>query len=261
MQKYCPRDLENDGLAGRLHIFQIGQLISDSEFLLVIRAGRIQRSGRIVSGDAVLGDKGGDIGIGIAVEKAVVTDAKADDDIEVGPGLIQEACLKNGVAHSRPDLFTLSRNAHRSLCTAFNLTDDCVWFEAVGSENSGEDAGFIDKTDAVGDADLAGTDLTGKLHYFLNTGPLTVTLVLHFGTGLHYLEIAVFFIMLERPGGVLVGKVGRETEIRICPCLEFAVLCSAVNTAEGLFVHKIHFNISTKLTIYFLIFEGKEASI
>ena len=97
-----------------------------SKFLLIVRAGGVEGSCRIVACDAILGDKGGDVGIGVAVEEAVVAYAETDDYIEVGLYLVQKARLKDGVAHCRADLFTFGRNAHRGLGTSFDLADDCV---------------------------------------------------------------------------------------------------------------------------------------
>ena len=163
--------------------------------------------------------------------------AETDDYIEISLYLVQKARLKDGVAHCRADLFTFGRNAHRGLGTSFNLADDCVWLKAVGAEDTGEDACFIDQADTVGYADASCTDLTGKFHNFLNTGPLAVSFIFDFRARLHYLEIAVFFITLESPGGIFFREIGREAEIGICPCLEFTILGAAVNAAESLFFH------------------------
>lgn len=53
------------------------------EFLLVVRMRSIQRCGRIMAGNAVLGDQSCDICIGIAIEQAVVAHTEADDHIEI----------------------------------------------------------------------------------------------------------------------------------------------------------------------------------
>ena len=208
-----------------------------SEFLLIIRAGGVEGGSRIIAGDAVFGDKCGDVGIGVAVEEAIVADTETNDYVEIGMDLVQKACLKDGVAHCRADFFTFGRNAHRGLGTSFDLADDCVWLKTAGTEDAGEDACFIDQADTVGYADASCADLTGKLHNFLDTGPLAVSFIFDFRARLHYLEIAVFFITLQSPGGIFFREISRETEIGICPYLEFTILSAAVNAAESLFFH------------------------
>ena len=44
-----------------------------TKLLLVIGSGGIEGSYRIVASDAIFGDKGGDVSIGVAIEEAIVT--------------------------------------------------------------------------------------------------------------------------------------------------------------------------------------------
>ena len=60
-----------------------------TKLLLVIGSGGIEGSDRIVASYAIFGDKGGDVGIGVAIKEAIVTDTEANDDVEVGVRLIE----------------------------------------------------------------------------------------------------------------------------------------------------------------------------
>ena len=71
------------------------------QFLLIIRPRCIKGCCRIIARYPVLCNEGGDICVGVAVEEAVVADAQADDDIEIGAGLVQEAGLEDRIAHCR----------------------------------------------------------------------------------------------------------------------------------------------------------------
>ena len=201
------------------------------QLFLVVGVGGVEGSGRVVTGDAVFCDQGGHISFGIAVEETVVSHAEANHYVEIGLGLVQEACLEDRVAHCGTYFFALRRDAYRSLGTAFDFTDYGVGLKAVGSEDSGKDSCFVDKTYAVGYADLAGSDLTGEFHYFLYAGKAAIAFILHFSTGHHYVVVSVLVISFECPSGVFFRKVCGQTEVRICLCLEFAVLCAAIDTA------------------------------
>ncbi len=172
---------------------------SDAEFLFVVGAGGVEGGGRVVAGHAVLGDEGGHIRVGVAVEEAVVAYAESYDDIQVSACPVQETGLEDGVAHGRTYAFTFSRNAHGGLCTALYLADDCVWFEAVGPQDTGEDTGFVDEAYAVGYTYLAGADLTGEFHDFLDTGPLAVAFKFNFRTCYHDLTVPVLIITFQGP--------------------------------------------------------------
>lgn len=201
------------------------------QLFLVVGVGGVEGSGRVVTGDAVFCDQGGHIGFGIAVEETVVSHAEADHYVEIGLGLVQETGLEDGVAHCGTYFFALRRDAYRSLGTAFDFADHGVGLEAVGSEDSGEDSCFVDKAYAVGYTDLAGSDLTGEFHYFLYAGKAAIAFIFHFGTGYHYVVVSVLVISFECPSGVFFRKVCGQTEVRICLCLEFAVLCAAIDAA------------------------------
>ena len=120
--------------------------------------------------------------------------AEADDDIEVGVGLIQETGLEDGVAHCGTYLLAFGRDAHGGLCTAFDLADYGIWLEAVGPKDAGKYTSLIDKADAVGYTYLLSSYLTGKLHYLLNSCPLTVAFIFHLSTRNHHIMVTVFFI-------------------------------------------------------------------
>ena len=105
--------------------------------------------------------------------------AEADDDIEVGVGLIQETGLEDGVAHCGTYLLAFGRDAH------------------------------------------------GGLH----TGPLTVAFIFDFGTCYHYIVVAIFVIAFRSPERIFFREVRGQAEIRVCSCLELAVLSAAIYAA------------------------------
>ena len=82
-----------------------------SKLLLVIGGGGVECSSRIVACDTVFGNKGGDIGFGIAIEKAIVADTEANDYVEIGVCLVEQAGLKDGVAHGGTYLLALGGDA------------------------------------------------------------------------------------------------------------------------------------------------------
>lgn len=49
--------------------------------------------------------------------------------------------------------------------------------------------------------------------------------------------VPVLLIFLRGPEGGFLGKIGRKAEIRVCPCLELAVLGAAVYAAQILVFH------------------------
>ena len=205
--------------------------MSEGELLFVVGGGGVEGGGGVVAGDAVFGDEGGYVGVGVAVEEAVVAYAEADDDIEVGVGLIQETGLEDGVAHCGTYLLAFCRDAHGGLRTAFDLADYGIWFEAVGPKDAGKYTSLIDEAYAVGDAYLTGTYATGEFHDFLHTGPLTVAFIFDFGTCYHYVVVAIFVIAFRCPERIFFREVRGQAEIRVCPCLELAVLSAAVYAA------------------------------
>ena len=156
---------------------------------------------------------------------------EADDDIEVGVGLIQETGLEDGVAHCGTYLLAFCRDAHGGLRTAFDLADYGIWLEAVGPKDAGKYTSLIDEAYAVGDAYLTGTYATGEFHDFLHTGPLTVAFIFDFGTCYHYIVVAIFVIAFRCPERIFFREVRGQAEIRVCPCLELAVLSAAVYAA------------------------------
>ena len=204
---------------------------SEGELLFVVGGGGVEGGGGVVAGDAVFGDEGGYVGVGVAVEEAVVAYAEADDDIEVGVGLIQETGLEDGVAHCGTYLLAFCRDAHGGLCTAFDLADYGIWLEAVGPKDAGKYTSLIDEAYAVGDAYLTGTYATGEFHDFLHTGPLTVAFIFDFGTCYHYIVVAIFVIAFRCPERIFFREVRGQAEIRVCPCLELAVLSAAIYAA------------------------------
>lgn len=201
-----------------------------SKLLLVIGGGGVECSGRIVACDTVFGNKGGDIGFGIAIEKAIVADTEANDYVEVGMCLIEQASLKNGVAHGGTYLLALGGYADGGLGLASYLANDGVGFETIGAKDAGKGAGFVYKTDAIGYAYLVGSYLAGKFHNLLYTCPLAIAFVLDFGTGYHDVVISTFVVSLKCPLEVFVAKIGRRTKLGVSAVLELAILCATIDT-------------------------------
>ena len=155
-------------------------LFPSKKLLPVIRIRRIQCCRRVITRHTVLGHEGGDVGIRVFVEQAVVSHAETDDHIQVGMCFVQQTSLQNRVAHGGTDAFTLCGDTHRRFGLAGYLADDRVSLEAVGTEDTGKDTGFTDEADAVGNADTVRTDFSGKLHGFPARGSTGSNLVFHF---------------------------------------------------------------------------------
>ena len=205
--------------------------VSEGELLFVVGGGGVEGSGRVVACNAIFCYQGGHIGLGVAVKETVVAYAEADHYVEIRLGLVQEAGLEDGVAHCGTYLLAFGRDVHGGLCTAFDLADYGIWLEAVGPKDAGKYTSLIDEAYAVGDAYLTGTYATGEFHDFLYPCPLAVTFVLDFCTRDHYVMIPVFIIAYRRPLRILIGEIRGQTEIRVCPCLELAVLSAAIYAA------------------------------
>lgn len=151
-------------------------LFPSKKLLPVIRICRIQCCRRVIACHTVLGHEGGDVGIRVFVEQAVVSHAETDYHVQVGMCFVQQTGLQNRVAHGGTDAFTLCGDTHRRFGLTGYLADDRVSLEAVGTEDTGKDTGFTDEADAVGNADAVRTDFPGKFHDFLHAGPLAVAL-------------------------------------------------------------------------------------
>lgn len=127
-------------------------LFPSKKLLPVIRIRRIQYYCRVITRHTVLGHEGGDVGIRVFVEQAVVPHAETDDHVQVGMCFVQQTGLQNRVAHGGTDAFTLCGDTHRRFGLTGYLADDRVSLEAVGTEDTGKDTGFTDEADAVGNA-------------------------------------------------------------------------------------------------------------
>ena len=211
-----------------------------AKLLLVIGSGGIEGSYRIVAGDTIFSDEGGDVGVGVAIEEAIVTDTEANDYVEIGVCLVEQAGLKDGVAHGGTYLLALGGDADGGLGFAGYLANDGVGLKTIGTKDAGKGAGFVYEADAIGYAYLVSANLAGKLHDFLYACPLTIAFVLYLGTGYHDVVVATFVVSLDGPLEIFITQVNGGAKLRIGTVLELAILCATIDTTmEGFGVHII----------------------
>ena len=130
---------------------------------------------------AVLGDQRRAQGVRIFIEEAVMAYAQTDHDVEIGLFFIQELRLQDRIADVRAEAFLLRVEAYIGLPDCACLAGSAVDFETVVPEDCSGGAGFLQKPNACGDAQLLRADLAGKFTDFLNTcGP---TVVFEFNLG------------------------------------------------------------------------------
>jgi len=60
---------------------------------------RVEGRHRVVAGDSVLGRQHRSRTFDILQEQGVMADAEAEHDVEIGPGLVQDHGLANGITH------------------------------------------------------------------------------------------------------------------------------------------------------------------
>lgn len=77
-------------------------LFPSKKLLPVIRICRIQCCRRVIACHTVLGHEGGDVGIRVFVEQAVVSHAETDYHVQVGMCFVQQTGLQNRVAALLP---------------------------------------------------------------------------------------------------------------------------------------------------------------
>ena len=129
---------------------------------------------------AVLDDHDGGRNLAVTQEQRIVTDAQADDDIEVAAVRGERFRLHDRVAHglvaaAAVELF-LVRHADLGLVLCTDLAADREIFDALCLENTGEDGSLSHQTDAGRDADLFITHALDELDGFLDTGQAAVKL-------------------------------------------------------------------------------------
>ena len=166
---------------------------------------------------AVLDDHDGGRNLAVTQEQRIVTDAQADDDIEVAAVRGERFRLHDRVAHglvaaAAVELF-LVRHADLGLVHRADLAADGKVIDAACLEDAGEDRGLAHQTDAGGDADFLEAHALDEFDGFLDAGQTAVELALDAGRGAGDFALKlVVLVNIERFGQQFLVCACRQAE-------------------------------------------------
>ena len=166
---------------------------------------------------AVLDDHDGGRNLAVTQEQRIVTDAQADDDIEVAAVRGERFRLHDRVAHglvaaAAVELF-LVRHADLGLVHRADLAADGKVIDAACLEDAGEDRGLAHQTDAGGDADFLEAHAPDELDGLLDARQAAVEFAFDAGGGAGDPALKlVISVNLERLVQQIPVNIGRQAE-------------------------------------------------